>query len=50
MPSLLNRRGIGVLLWPDGEMAVFATFDDAVSALNQITWALDMNTLILEAY
>ena len=50
MPSLLNRRGLGVLLWPDGELAVFATFEDAVDALNQITWALDMNSIILEAY
>ena len=50
MPSLINRRGLGLLLWPDGEMAVFQTFEDAVDALNQLTWALEMNALILESY
>lgn len=50
MPKLYNRRGMGLLVWPDGEVAVFQTFEDAADALNQLTWALEMNALILESY
>lgn len=50
MPEIHNRRGLGLLIWEDGDIAVFATFEDAVDALNQLCWALEINNLILESY
>lgn len=38
------------LVWPDGTRIDFATVEDALDALNQITWALNMNAVILETY
>lgn len=46
MPKLENNS----LVWPDGTRINFSTVEDAIDALNQITWALDMNSIILEAY
>lgn len=46
MPTLEQKT----LVWPDGTRIDFATVEDALDALNQITWALDMNAIILEAY
>lgn len=43
MPKLENNS----LVWPDGTRINFASVEDT---LNQITWALDMNAAILEAY
>ena len=46
MPKLEQKT----LVWPDGTRIDFATVEAALDALNQITWALDMNSVILEAY
>lgn len=43
MPKLEQKT----LVWPDGTRINFASVEDA---LNQIAWALDMNSIILEAY
>lgn len=46
MPKLEQKT----LVWPDGTRIDFSTVEDAIDALNQIAWALDMNSIILEAY
>lgn len=38
------------LVWPDGTRIDFESVEAALDALNQIAWALDMNSIILEAY
>lgn len=36
MPTLHNRRGLGLLIWPDGEITVFESYAEARDFYNGV--------------
>lgn len=38
MPQFIERRGLAILLYPDGEIIAFASPQDALDALEALCW------------
>lgn len=36
MPTLHNRRGLGLLLWPSGDLQAFQTYDEAAQVFDAV--------------
>jgi hypothetical protein len=41
MPQLLNRRGLGLWLWPCGEITAFETFAQAQAELEALALQIE---------
>ena len=47
MPTLHNRRGLGLLLWADGEIQAFPTYGEAVAVFDALAFALEASGQIV---
>lgn len=50
VPTIHNRRGLGLLCYPDGEIEAFETFEAALGRLNELVMTECSLAMLLEAY